>query len=99
MVSEFCRLCGLYEIPRFCSPSRSSGEVHPSFHQSTISVFHCNFSERNIAKLSPSMYSFDDELLYSELSAALGHEQIDLEPFGLELMAERLTAEGSGRME
>ena len=42
-----------------------------------------------MAELSPSIYKSDDELIYSGLSAALGHE-----PFGLELMAERLGPNG-----
>ena len=41
------------------------------------------------ASLSPSIHKFDDVFIYSGLSAALGHESFDLE-----LMAERLTAEG-----
>ena len=39
--------------------------------------------------LSPSIHKFDDVFIYSGLSAALGHE-----PFGLELMAERLGPNG-----
>ncbi len=35
--------------------------------------------------LSPSIHKFDNELIYSGLSAALGHE-----PFGPELTAEGL---------
>ena len=42
-----------------------------------------------MAELSPSIHKFDDILIYSGLSAALGHE-----PFGLELMAERLGPNG-----
>ena len=46
--------------------------------------------------LSPSIHKFDDEFIYSGLSAALGHEQFGIESFDLELMAERLTAERLG---
>ena len=41
--------------------------------------------------LSPSIHKFGNEFIPSGLSAALGHE-----PFGLELMAERLMAERLG---
>ena len=46
--------------------------------------------------LGPSIHKLDDELIHSGLSAALSHEQIGLEPFGLELMAERLMTERLG---
>jgi hypothetical protein len=49
-----------------------------------------------MVSLGPSIHKFDDELIHSGLSAALGHEQIGLESFGLELMTERLTAERLG---
>ena len=39
--------------------------------------------------LSPSIHKFGNEFIPSGLSAALGHE-----PFGLELMAERLGPNG-----
>ena len=40
-------------------------------------------------QLSPSIHKLDNEPIYSGLCAALGHE-----PFGLELMAERLGPNG-----
>ncbi len=49
-----------------------------------------------MVSLGPSIHKLDDELIHSGLSAALGHEQIGLEPFGIELMTERLTAERLG---
>ena len=43
--------------------------------------------------LSPSGHKFGDEFISSGLTAALGHE-----PFGLELMAERLGPNGGSNL-
>ena len=50
----------------------------------------------HVRRLSPSIHKFDDELIHSGFSAALGHEPFGLVSFDLELMAERLMAERLG---